>query len=90
MDELCTEKHKQVDLRIDTNERRINSHSEELDEIRKEISDLRADGREYKTQIVNLCKQIAELTTTLKWFIGLQVGATTSFFYYAVQKGLFK
>lgn len=90
MDELCAEKHKQVDAKFDIHERRINKHSEEIDDIRQEIGELKADNREFKTQIQNLCKQISELTTTLRWFIGLLVGAFTSFFFYAIQKGIFK
>jgi archaellum component FlaC len=81
--ELCQERHKRVDERLETHERRLNSHSEELDRL--SISDTK-----NSTQIDNLCDKIDGLVTIIKWFIGLMVGSYVGFFFYAVQKGLFK
>lgn len=83
MDELCKEKHKAIDEKYAVHERRLNKHSEEIDE-------LSTDSREYKVQIQNLCKQIGGLTKTLQWFIGMLIGGFVSFFFYAVQSGILK
>lgn len=80
---LCDEKHKRIDEKIEVHEKRLNNHSARLDKLEQ-------DGAELKAEIKNLCKQIEGLNSTLKWFIGLLVGALVSFFFYAVQKGIFK
>lgn len=81
--EVCQEKHKRIDERLETHEKRLNSHSEELDRL--SLSDTR-----NSTQIDNLCDKIDGLITTNKWFIGLIVGGYVSFFFYAIQKGIFE
>lgn len=43
-----------------------------------------------ETEVKNLIEQIKFLVTTMRWFIGLLVGSFVTFFFYAVQKGLFK
>lgn len=80
---LCKERHKRIDEKIDVHERRINNHSERLDAIECSTSRLeeRLDG---------LIKQLTQLNSTLKWFMGLIIGAFVSFFFYAAQKGLLK
>ena len=61
-------------------ERRLNSHSEEIDKLKQESISL-------KVEIKNLCDNLKALTSTLKWFITALVGAFISFFFYAVQIG---
>lgn len=80
---LCKERHKRIDEKIDVHERRINNHSERLDAIERSTSLLeeRLDG---------LIKQLTQLNSTLKWFMGLIIGAFVSFFFYAAQRGLLK
>jgi chromosome segregation ATPase len=80
---ICDEKHRNVDEKFKTHERRLNNHSERLDSLEQYRS-------EAKTEIKNLCQQIKSLVKTMRWFIGLMVGAFVSFFFYAVQAGLFK
>jgi len=82
-DRVCIEKHKRVNERLDTHERRINNHSERIDKLEQYQSRTEA-------KIENLCDQIKSLVTTMRWFMGLSVGALVSFFFYAVQKGLFR
>jgi chromosome segregation ATPase len=79
---LCEEKHKRVDERLDTHEKRLNSHSEELDRL--SMSDARNTN-----EISNLCKQIGDLVTTLRWLIGLLVTTLGGFFIWAIQSQLF-
>lgn len=82
-DKLCEVRHKRLDEKIDVQERRLNNHSERLDRI--EISTSRLE-----TRLDGLIEKLGSLNTTLRWFIGLLVGAFVSFFFYAIQNGLFK
>ena len=81
--EICKEKHKRIEEKIEVHDRRINNHSDRLDVIERSNSRLeeRLDG---------LIKQLAQLNSTLKWFMGLMIGAFVSFFFYAAQRGLLK
>lgn len=80
---ICEERHRQIDYRLDITEKRLNSHSERLDRI--ELTSGRLEER-----LNNLIQQLEQLNKTMKWFIGLLVGAFVSFFFYVVQQGLFK
>lgn len=82
-DDLCLEKHERLKERIDTQERRLNAHSDKIDKLEQ-------NDAKMITQIENLCKQLEGLTTVLKWFIGLLVGSFVAFFFYAVQNNIFK
>jgi DNA repair ATPase RecN len=81
--QLCNEKHKRIDERLDVHDTRLNEHARRIDQLSE-------DSREYKVQIRNLCKDIGSLVTTIRWFMGLLIGAFISFFFYAVQQGIFK
>lgn len=83
MEKLCEEKHKGISEKLGVAERRLNNHSDRIDKLEQGQS-------EFKVEIKNLCKDIQSLTSTLKWFIGLLVGAFASFFFYAAQRGLIK
>ena len=84
MDELiCKEKHKNIDMQLQVHDKRLNDHARRLDE-------LTTDSREYKIQIQDLCKDISSLVSTVRWFMGLLIGAFVSFFFYAAQRGLLK
>ncbi len=64
-------------------ERRLNDHSKRLDILEQFKSST-------ETEVKNLIEQIKSLVTTMRWFIGLLVGAFVSFFFYAIQQGIFK
>lgn len=81
--ELCTERHKRIDERLDTIDKRVNSHSERLDRIEQAQS-------EFRVEIKNLCDNLKSLTAVLKWFIGLLIGSFVAFFFYAIQNNIFK
>lgn len=82
-EDLCKQIHKRIDERQDLHERRLNSHSDRIDKLEQNQS--RTD-----VKIENVCDQIQSLVTTLRWFIGLMLGAFVSFFFYAAQRGLLK
>lgn len=46
---------------------------EDINELKENVSDLKADGREYKVEIKNLCEKVDNLVTTLRWGIGLMI-----------------
>ena len=77
------ERHNQINYRLDVHEKRLNSHGERLDRI--EMTSGRLEER-----LNNLILQLENLNTTMKWFITALVGAFISFFFYAVQQGLFR
>jgi len=80
---IWEEKHRQIDYRLDVHEKRLNSHSERLDRIEL------VNGR-LEERLNNLITQLENLNKTMKWFITALVGAFISFFFYAVQQGIFK
>lgn len=80
--EVCQERHKRIDEKLDIHDKRLNSHSEEIDRLN--VSDARNTN-----EITNLCKQISDLVTTLRWLIGLLVTTLGGFFIWAIQTKLF-
>jgi hypothetical protein len=82
-EKLCDEKHKNIKDVLDDHEKRLNGHS-------KRIDDLEKDGVEYKSDIKHLCEEVSGLVTTMKWFMGIWVTSLLGFFFYAVQKIVFK
>lgn len=77
--DLCSERHKRIDEKINTHERRLNNHGDRIDQLEQYQS-------RTETMIKNLCERIDGLVTTMRWFMGLLVGAFVTFFFYIVQK----
>ena len=80
--EVCKVIHKSIDEKFDLNEKRLNDHSKRIDVL--EQSQARTEEN-----LKGLVKELSSLNTTLRWFIGAMVGSFISFFFYAVQKGVF-
>ncbi|NEZ76295.1 hypothetical protein EXM98_06355 [Clostridium botulinum] len=80
---VCEEKHKRLEEKINVHDIRINNHSERIDKI--EQNQFRTDAK-----MENLCDQLKQLVSVLKWYVGLTVGALVSFFFYTIQHNLFK
>ena len=83
MEDACKERHKRIDERLDVQDKRLNNHSERLDRI--ELINGRLEER-----LNSLITQLEQLNKTMKWFMGLLLGGIVSFFFYALQKGIFK
>lgn len=66
-----------------THDKRLDNHGERLDKLEQENVGL-------KHEIKTLCENIRQLTNMMKWFITALGGALISFFFYAVQQGIFK
>lgn len=72
-----------IEHQVEVHEKRINNHSERIDKLEQE-------GVALKAEIKNLCENLKQLTSVMKWFIGLLIGSFIGFFFYAVQQGIFK
>lgn len=81
--ELCAEKHKRTDEQLAAHERRLNNHGERIDQLEQYKS-------KTETTILHLCEKIDGLVKTMRWFIGLLVGAFVGFFFHIVQRGVYK
>ena len=79
----CALKHKEVDDRLGTHERRLNAHSEKIDRLSEESTS-------FKVELKHLCNNIKTLTTTLWWFIGIVIGGMSAFFFAAIQEKVIK
>ena len=80
MDEkLCGQRHKRIDEKLMTLEKRVERHGTQLDKL--EVFSNRLEER-----LDSLIKQLLTLNTTIKWFIALIVGAFVSFFFYIIQQ----
>ena len=80
--EVCKVIHKNIDEKFDLNEKRLNDHIKRIDCL--EQSQARSEEN-----LKGLVKELSGLNTTLRWFVGAMVGSFISFFFYAVQRGVF-
>lgn len=72
-----------VEHQLKVHDNRLNNHSDRIDKLEQNDVAL-------KFEIKNLCDNIKQLTTIMKWFITAIIGAFISFFFYAVQQNIFK
>lgn len=63
---LCEEKHKTLNNTVDEHEIWLKKHDEE-------ISLIKQDNRENKTDIKNLIKKMDDFISTIKWGLGIFV-----------------
>lgn len=71
-----------VKYQLDKHEVRINNHSERIDKLEQ-------SNAELKVQIQNLVGSLDNLTSTLKWLIGIVITSLAGFFFYAIQNNIF-
>ncbi len=71
---VCEEKHKRLEEKINVHDIRLNDYGKRIDKIEQNQSKI-------DTKIENLCDQLKQLVSVLKWYIGLSVGALVSFFF---------
>lgn len=83
MEKLCELKHNEIDKKFEVTEKRLNNHGDRIDKL--EQTSVRLEER-----LDNLIKQLAQLNTMLRWFIGLMIGSFVAFFFYAVQQNIFR
>ena len=73
------ERHNQMNYRLDVAEKRLDNHSKRLDRI--ELLNGRLEER-----LESLIKQLENLNTTMRWFMGLMLGTLLGFFIWYIQK----
>lgn len=75
---LCEEKHSRIDEKFTVNEKRLNNHSERIDNL---------EQFRYSTEVEmkNLIKQIGDLVSVIKWSMGLLITTMVGFFIWYIQ-----
>ena len=81
MEEVCREKHIRIDEKLELAQTRLNDHSKRIDGL--EQSQARMDEI-----LKGLVVQLTTLNVQLRWFMGLMLGGTVTFFFAAVQRGV--
>lgn len=76
--DVCREKHKRIDERLDNHKDRLNNHGNRIDKLEQFRSST-------ETEIKNLIIQIGDLISIIKWFMGLFGTALIGFFIWYVQ-----
>jgi uncharacterized coiled-coil DUF342 family protein len=71
--ELCKNKHENIEEKIDNIHIKLNDHEEIIKEHSREITNLKEDNREFKTEIKNLIKKMDDFMVTLRWGLGIFV-----------------
>ncbi len=80
--EVCKIMHERIDEKLEDHGNRLKDHGKRIDVL--EQSKARTEE-----SIKGLVKELSGLNVTLRWFIGVMVGSFISFFFYAVQRGVF-
>jgi len=72
-----------IEHKLKIHEERINNHSGRIDELEKgrAATDVKMD---------NLCEKLEAQTKSINWLIGLMASGLLGFFFYAVQRNIFK
>lgn len=71
-----------IQHQISVHETRINAHGDRIDK-------LECKQAEMTVKIDNLCNSLDDLTSAIKWLIGLVITALLGFFIWAIQSNLF-
>jgi hypothetical protein len=78
MNDLCKHKHERVDEILDNHDSRLNDHDRRIDLLEQFQS-------RSEVQIMNLCKEIESLVSTIKWSMGLLITTLLGFFIWYIQ-----
>lgn len=78
MENVCIEKHKRIDERMEIQDKRLDNHSNRLDKLEQFESSTRIEIR-------NLIEQIKNLVNTLRWFTGITITTLIGFFIWYIQ-----
>jgi|GEM_PF-427084 len=77
-DKICLERMDRLSERVDICDKRLDVHSKDIDELKQYRS-------RTETKIENLCDQIKNLVTTMRWFMGLFASSLIGFFIWYIQ-----
>ena len=76
--DVCKERHKQIDERLDNMDDRVDDHSGRI----KKLENYRSAN---EVEIRNLVEQIKNLVVTLKWMSATAIVSLLGFFFWYVQ-----
>ena len=76
--ELCNEKHKRVEEKLQTHDIRLNNHSDRIDQLEQYRS-------KTEEMIKNLCEKIDGLIKSVKWLNNLFATTLVGFFVYVIK-----
>lgn len=78
MDDLCKHKHERVDEIIENHDSRLCDHDKRIDLLEQFQS-------RSEVQIMNLCKEIESLVSTIKWSMGVLITTLLGFVIWYIQ-----
>lgn len=78
MNDLCKHKHERVDEILDNHDSRLSDHDRRIDLLEQFQS-------RSEVQIMNLCKEIESLVSTIKWSMGVLITTLLGFFIWYIQ-----
>lgn len=78
MNDLCKHKHERVDEILDNHDSRLNDHDRRIDLLEQFQS-------RSEVQIMNLCKEIESLVSTIKWSMGILITTLLGFVIWYIQ-----
>lgn len=80
-DKYCAEKHRRIDEKLDTQDRRLNNHAERIDKMEQNFH--RMDER-----MANLITEMSKLNSILRWIFGLGATTLVGFLFRAIEKAV--
>lgn len=78
MDDLCKHKHERVDEILENHDSRLGDHDKRIDLLEQFQS-------RSEVQIMNLCKEIESLVSTIKWSMGVLITTLLGFLIWYIQ-----
>ncbi|WP_123053164.1 hemolysin XhlA family protein [Clostridium sp. JN-1] len=76
--ELCAERHKRIDEKLDLHDTKLNDCSNRLDKLEQR-------GAAVDEKLENLCDQIKNLVVTLRWGMGILGASFLGLFIYLLE-----
>ena len=78
MDDLCKHKHERVDEILENHNIRLDDHDKRIDLLEQFQS-------RSEVQIMDLCKEIESLVSTIKWSMGVLITSLLGFVIWYIQ-----
>lgn len=78
MNDLCKHKHERVDEILESHDSRLGDHDRRIDLLEQFQS-------RSEVQIMNLCKEIESLVSTIKWSMGVLITTLLGFLIWYIQ-----
>ena len=80
---LCEEIHGQVKEKLDLHDKRLNNHGDDIDNIK-------GIENRHDQQIITILKKMDDIIGQNRWFIGIVIVQLLGFFFFTIEKLIFK